>query len=313
MKRSILSLTMPIIFGGLLLFAFSCKNDDEIINGCTDPTSDNYDPAATVDDGSCVYDQGSFDAADGINGGRLYDKFWADETTFETPADPSVNLGDITGFGDFYRCKQCHGWDQLGRQGAYVSRKSKTSRPSVANGIRGFVSTASNRELFDAIKGDGGAAVDPARTADGTNDALGGNLHPDYGKILSDAQIWDVVKFLKTEAFDVTQIYDFTVTGTYPDGSISFSNWGRGGNVANGLAIYNQSCGFEVCHGADGTGPILAEGRTVGDFVRSKSNEAHHKIKYGQLGSPMLGISNATLGDMKDLYTALSDTLAFPN
>jgi mono/diheme cytochrome c family protein len=302
-----------MLFGVLLVFAFSCKNDDEAIVGCTDPTSDNYDATATVDDGSCVYDDASFNAADGINGGRLYDTFWAGETTFESPADPSVKIEDITDFSNFYRCKQCHGWDQLGRQGAYVGRTPKTSRPSVANGIRGFVATSTNRELFDALKNDGGAAVDPARTADGTNDALGGNLHPDYGKILSDAEIWDLAKFLKTEAFDVSQIYDFTVTGTYPTGSISFSNWGKGGTAANGLAMYNQSCGFDVCHGTDGTGPILAEGKTVGDFVRSKSNEAHHKIKYGQLGSPMLGVSDMTIDDMKDLYTALGDTLAFPN
>ena len=26
-----------------------------IVNGCTDPTADNYDPAANTDDGSCTY------------------------------------------------------------------------------------------------------------------------------------------------------------------------------------------------------------------------------------------------------------------
>ena len=78
-------------FWGLLGFVFltfySCKKDDT-------PGPD--------------LDQIAYDAADGVNGGRLYDKFWADETNFTSPVDATINLNDITDYGDFYRCKQCH-------------------------------------------------------------------------------------------------------------------------------------------------------------------------------------------------------------
>ena len=65
-------------------------------------------------DGDPDLDQQAFDAADVVNGGRMYDKFWAEETNFTDLADPSLDIATITDYGDFYRCKGCHGWDQLG-------------------------------------------------------------------------------------------------------------------------------------------------------------------------------------------------------
>ena len=37
------------------------------VAGCTDPTADNYNPAATVDDGSCSYSGGFFTLTDCSN------------------------------------------------------------------------------------------------------------------------------------------------------------------------------------------------------------------------------------------------------
>ena len=48
---SILSRLSFLLFGLLLIFT-SCDKD---IEGCTDPTSHNYNPEANVNDGSCVY------------------------------------------------------------------------------------------------------------------------------------------------------------------------------------------------------------------------------------------------------------------
>ena len=33
----------------------TCSSTSAPVSGCTDPTATNYDPTATVDDGSCVY------------------------------------------------------------------------------------------------------------------------------------------------------------------------------------------------------------------------------------------------------------------
>ena len=42
----------------LLFTVSSCKKEDEVpvINGCTYSTASNYNPSATFDDGSCIYD-----------------------------------------------------------------------------------------------------------------------------------------------------------------------------------------------------------------------------------------------------------------
>ncbi|MCF8258245.1 MAG: c-type cytochrome [Flavobacteriales bacterium] len=266
--------------------------------------STNYDADADSDDGSCVY---PIEQADGILGGKLFDKFWATETGWTAPT--GIVAADISGYSDFYRCKACHGWDLDGNVGAYINRGATASRPSVSGSIRSFISSSTDQALFDAIKNTGGAAVDPARTANGTDASLGGNAHPDYGTILTDDQIWALAKFLKTEAIDVTTLYDVTVTGTYPTGTATFSNIGKDGDAAAGNATYTSKC--VGCHGADGT-TIALEGKSVGQFTRSKANEAQHKIKFGQLGSTMgaMGVSSA---EMKDLYKALSDETAFPD
>ena len=39
-----------------ITFGEGCENDDTLVEGCTDPNAFNYDPTATVDDGSCSYD-----------------------------------------------------------------------------------------------------------------------------------------------------------------------------------------------------------------------------------------------------------------
>lgn len=265
-------------------------------------------------------DQQAFDAADVVNGGRMYDKLWADETNFTTPVDPSVSLATITDYGDFYRCKQCHGWDQLGSSASYIDRGPKTTRPNVASkNVHQFIETNNIRSIFNAIKNVGGRAVDPSVTSDGTNGQ--GDGHPDYSKILTDEQIWDLVKFLKEGAFDVTQLYAIQTSGSYPTGSRTFTDVGSGGNVSAGVTFYNNNCAS--CHGAngrdDGNGNIIAFnqeiGRSMGEFVREKPYELQHKAVYGNLGStpPMLGINSATMDDIRNMFLALSDKTAYPD
>ena len=55
-------------------------------------------------------------------GGRLYDKWFA-ENKATKPADdhPSyANKGGQYGKDTSWRCKECHGWDYRGKDGAYA-------------------------------------------------------------------------------------------------------------------------------------------------------------------------------------------------
>ncbi len=254
----------------------------------------------------------AYAAADAAKGGIMYDKFWATESGFD---QNDANLAKFNDYSNFFRCKQCHGWDGLGNKGAYINRKPKTSRPNVtAFDMMEVRQNDAPIDIFNAIKGIGGdrrdisydlSAYDPA------SNNVDGDMMPDFSQILTDAQIWDLVKFIKEGMFDVTELYDATYEGTYPTGSVTFSNLGLDGNAANGKTFYAANCA--ACHGADGTTLALEDDKTVGSFARTKANEAQHKVHYGQLGTAMTGQFDLSVSDMKDLYKALSSETDFPN
>ncbi len=306
--KEILKTGIILVFAGIITVGMNgCKKKA----GCTDPTAVNYDPSAKVDDGSCISpEQDAYNKADGILGGKLYDKFWASETGWTAPN--GINAADITNYGDFYRCKQCHGWDQMGREGAYIDRAPKTTRPSVGPSLIEPIENDPIEEFYDHLKNVTGRPVDPTLTQDGTTGS--GDAMPAFGTILTDEEIWDIIKFLKEERLDVTQLYDLTTTGTYPTGTKSFSNIGKDGDPAAGDAFFSANCAG--CHGADGKGiAIIDEGDTltVGFFGRNKPYELQHKIKFGNLGSAMTGVPTATVADVKNLFKALQDQLKYPD
>ena len=252
-----------------------------------------------------------FASADGINGGLMYDLFWAQQTGFDQ-ADP--NLAIFAASSNFFRCKQCHGWDGLGSQGAYASRAPKTSRPNVsALNLRTIAAQESPQQLFDALErssGRRGLEADLASYDPATNPTVG-DLMPDYGEILTDAQIWDLVRYLKVEALDTSELYDITIVGAYPSGVVTYSNIGEGGDAARGHELFQSTCAF--CHGFDGA-EILVDGGsyTVGRHLRAKPYEDQHKIKFGQPGTSMISILT-DLDDIKSLYKALTDTARYPD
>lgn len=56
-------------------------------------------------------------------GARLYDKFWAENKTDAPTADHAAypHKGGKYGKDTSWRCKECHGWDYMGKDGAYAS------------------------------------------------------------------------------------------------------------------------------------------------------------------------------------------------
>ncbi|MFA6129163.1 MAG: c-type cytochrome [Bacteroidales bacterium] len=258
-----------------------------------------------VDPNQEVYDNASI-----AKGGILYDNFFSTEAGYD---QNSPNLAKFKASSDFFRCKQCHAWDGLGNAGSYINRAPKTSRPNIASvNLYQVAQTKSFTELFDAMKKSDGRrdiAYDLTTYNPSTNAAEGDKM-PNLTQCLSDSQIWDIVKFLKEGMFDVSQLYDATYTGVYPSGTVAFTNLGKDGNESNGNAYFAANCA--ACHGADGTA-MKMENMSLGKFVRSKPNEVQHKVKYGQLGSAMPGMTTITLSQMKDLYKACSNSVAFPD
>lgn len=268
-----------------------------IIVSCSDNTTDPVPPTP-------------YELASASMGGVMYDNFFTVEAGFDTL---NPNYANFTSHGDFFRCKQCHAWDRLGREGSYINRAPKTTRPNVAP-VNLFLALQADdpQEIFDDIKNTIGRrdlSYDLSQYDPAANFTEGDKM-PNYSQVLTDAQIWDLVKFLKEGAIDVTALYDATYTGSYPTGSASYSNIGKDGNATNGKTYFATECAS--CHGTDGK-LLELEGMSAGQFLRSKPNEVQQKVKFGTLGSAMVGHFDITLTQMKDLYKALADTTAFPD
>jgi mono/diheme cytochrome c family protein len=172
------------------------------------------------------------------------------------------------------------------------------------------------QELFEAIKTGSVTRRDvdlDLSAYDPSVDPTLGDMMPDYGQILTDEQIWDLVAYLKHEAIDTSQLYNLQLDdGTYPDRGRSFSNLGKDGNAFNGTHVYAHRCA--ECHGPHGT-VILVDGEeyTVGGHTRAKPYEDQHKVKFGHLGSEMGAVmADTPLSDIQDLFKALADDDHFP-
>ena len=281
-------LTLAFVLAGFALLG---------VTACDDTTTPAGDPP-------------EFTAADGPNGGQMFDKFWATETGWNQ-ADPNVDA--FAAHSNFFRCKQCHAWDRLGNAASYIGRAPSTTRPNVSSvNLKALTALMTPQELFDELSSSVGRrplSTDLAAYDPDTN-ATEGDQMPDLSEFMSDEQMWDLVKFMLTEAVDTDDLYGFTTDGTYPTGSIDYMNIGMGGVAATGDSIYAANC--TGCHGVAGT-EILVDGSfSVGSFLRAKPYELQHKLKFGQLGTAM-GSLVTDIDDMLDLYLALTNATTYPD
>ncbi len=287
MKKPITIMLTLLMFVGMSFYFASCKKDEG-------QTQDEKDQAA-------------YDAADGVEGARLYDMVldYKDITDDNLRAKP-----------DFYRCKSCHGWDLKGRKGVLIGKKSSDTYPVVADvDLIGDVRPNDGiRKIYDAIANVGGR--DPHS---GTYDAT----MPDYSNLLSEDDIWNLVKFIKETAHQTDDFYTLTTTGTYPNGTKAFSDIGKNGDAAAGLATYNAKCAS--CHGTDGSKiNIYCKGEWLGDMFRNDPHEIQHKSVWGmpfdwahsQAGCtdagqmPPTGITD---DDIRNMMVMGQDEEAFPD
>lgn len=224
--------------------------------------------------------------ADVVRGGLLYDRWW---TVNGTPVptgdhplypgdDPDPLIGQQSGSVTF-RCKECHGWDYKGRDGAYATGSHRTDIAGVLG------TTLTPQEIFDLL------------TATPSQETPNGHDMDAYG--MSDEDLWDVVKFTLEGVVDTN---DFILP--IPGQPFFFPI------VTDGAAAYDTYCAS--CHddGADfgRRGTNLNFGSElqpayIDTVARTNPYEFLHKMRFGHPGASMpklhlLGVTDQTLRDL---------------
>ncbi|MFQ5854298.1 MAG: c-type cytochrome [Anaerolineae bacterium] len=215
-------------------------------------------------------------------GGRLYDKWWAalgvDAPEGDHPlwATQTTNTrsGDST-----WRCKECHGWDYLGKDGAYGSGSHLTGFPGVYDAAQ----TKTVEELAAALKG--------ATSSD-----------HDFSSMLDEGAINDLATFLKEGLIDVRQYIDYEAEAP------------KSADQEHGKELFSGLC--VVCHGPDGTNLNFGsaeEPEYLGTVASENPQEFLHKDRFGQPGSEPPMPATIELGwSIQDVLDVLSYAQTLP-
>ena len=209
-------------------------------------------------------------------GGQLYDKWWAvlglDAPEEDQPLWATQSTNERSG-ADTWRCKECHGWDYKGADGAYSSGSHST-------GFTGVLDSASL------------SAGELLAWLNGTT-----NADHDFSGAMDEVALNALVTFMQQEMMDISSFVN-------DDKSVN-------GDPAHGKELFDGTCAS--CHGVDGKKINFSDPddpEYLGTVAAGNPWEFFHKASFGQPSAPMpagkaLGWSMEDLADL----TAFAQTL----
>lgn len=209
---------------------------------------------------------------DYISGGLLYDD-WMKQLEVETPPENQplwkTQITNTRSGKDTWRCKECHGWDYKGLDGAYGSGSHLTSFKGVLDSI-----SMTEAELMAWM--------------DGSE-----NSEHDFSGYFQEEELTLMVNFLKYGLFD-------TATFINADKTIN------GGDSTNGKELYNSLCA--ACHGEDGKIFNFGDEENpeyIGTIALDNPWEFWHKASFGQPDTQMPSVLKIgwSLQDIADVLT----------
>lgn len=212
-------------------------------------------------------------------GGKLYDH-WIKTAQAATPGEnsplwASQTTNTRTGV-DTWRCKECHGWDYKGKDGAYGKGSHLTGFP----GVYGAATTRTEAELASILKGSA-------------------NQKHNFSTNLNEVQISALATFLKIGAvLDETQYIDYTTKKP------------KSADVAQGKQLYDAKCA--VCHGADGKTLLFDGKNSLGFLANDNPWEVLHKIRFGQPGAAAMPSGAELQWSIQDSINVLSYSQTLP-
>lgn len=191
---------------------------------------------------------------DAVRGGLMYDKWWvvveADTPSDDHPLWATQDTNTRSG-ADTWRCKECHGWDYKGVDGAYGSGSHMTG----FTGVIQFVGGSSN-EALAAMKG-------------------GTNADHDFSSFMAEQDLIDLAVFMTQVAMDM-------------DGELINADATANGDATTGEGQYSEVC--TLCHGPAGNAinfSSLDDPEFLGHLAPDNPWEFVHKVRFGQPGWPM--------------------------
>ncbi|MBI4825790.1 MAG: cytochrome c [Nitrospirae bacterium] len=191
-----------------------------------------------------------------IEGGKLYDQWWvvvkgAEEPKLNHPLWSLQSMNKRSG-SDTWRCKECHGWDYLGNEGAYSSGSHKTGFAGVLQ-----ISKMSVKDIEAILLGSN-------------------NPFHNFSYVMDYDAINNLALFLKEGLIDDRVYIDSKTKAPF------------NADPKNGKVLYEKMC--LKCHGSDGTELNFGTDQSpeyVGTIAVSNPWELVHKIRFGQPGSIM--------------------------
>lgn len=207
-------------------------------------------------------------------GGQLYDKWWAvldgkpPSTTHRSYPMDGREKDAMT-----WRCKECHGWDYKGKDGAYGKGRHAT-------GIKG-------------IGGKSGAK--PADIAKILRD----RTHGYPPSMLSDKAVDWLARFVSAGQINMDRYIDRNTKKVK-------------GDAASGARHYQTVCTLchgqdgKLLNLADADDPAVAEGPVyVGTVALEDPWRTLHKIRSGQPGTPMISLMSLSVQDQVNILAYL--------
>lgn len=210
-------------------------------------------------------------SGDPIRGGLLYDNWikilGVDAPEGDQPLWATQTTNTRSG-KDTWRCKECHGWDYLGVEGAYGGGSHKTGFVGVYQ-----VAGKDANEILAMLKGST-------------------NPDHDFSAYMDDQALTDLALFLSGYQFDSASL-------------VGEGKKAAGGDLASGQAVFEENC--MDCHGINGDGMNFADEsgpEYVGTIASDNPWEFLHKARFGQPGADKMpalvdvGISDAEYLDL---------------
>ena len=223
-----------------------------LVAGCGPAAPPTASPGS-ISKGGLIYDNWS-KAIAGATAPTGNQPLWALQTT-------NTRTGN-----DTYRCKECHGWDYRGKDGAYGKGSHLTGFPGVYDASL----SKTKAQLLDILKGKS-------------------DSRHNFATALGEAGLNDLVNFLKEGIVDESKYIDASTKKAITP------------NVTRGKERCSSAC--VSCHGVDGKQILFDRKNSLGFLANDNPWEVLHKIRFGQPASPMPAgiVSGWTVQDSVDV------------